>query len=78
MNRKTLYRKVHSLIQLPPADLIRQYRLRKAAELLGTGRNVNETADLVGFSTPSHFSIVFKDFYHQTPSEFITNRVKTA
>ena len=76
MNRKTLYRKVHSLIQLSPADLVRQYRLRKAAELLGVGHNVAETADLVGFSTPSHFSIVFKDFYHQTPSEFMASRAR--
>eukprot|EP01031_Cornospumella_fuschlensis_P019724 gene19724-24170_t len=37
MNRKTLYRKVHSLIQLAPAELIRQFRLRKAAELLRSG-----------------------------------------
>ncbi|MBO0935755.1 response regulator [Fibrella sp. HMF5335] len=76
MTRKTLYRKVQTLIQLPPADLIRQYRLRKATDLLRAGRSVSETADLVGFSTPSHFSLVFKEFYQQTPSEFMTNRAK--
>ncbi|QMW06878.1 response regulator [Spirosoma foliorum] len=76
MNRKTLYRKIQSLIQLSPADLIRQYRLRKAAELLGSGNNVAETADLVGFNSPSHFTIVFKDFYQQTPTEYIASRVK--
>lgn len=74
MNRKTLYRKVQSLIQLPPADLIRQYRLRKAAELLRSGRNVSETADLTGFSTPSHFATVFREAYQQTPTEFMANR----
>jgi signal transduction histidine kinase/ligand-binding sensor domain-containing protein/CheY-like chemotaxis protein/AraC-like DNA-binding protein len=73
MNRKTLYRKVQSIIQLPPADLIRQYRLRKAIELLRAGHNVSETADLVGFNTPSHFTLVFKEFYQQTPSEFIAS-----
>ncbi|WP_461115163.1 hybrid sensor histidine kinase/response regulator transcription factor [Spirosoma jeollabukense] len=78
MNRKTLYRKVQSLIQLAPADLIRQYRLRKAAELLKAGHNVAETADLVGFSTPSHFTIVFKETYQQTPTEFMANRLKNA
>ncbi len=71
MSRKTLYRKVQSVIQLPPADLIRQYRLRRAAELLRAGHTVTETADLVGFSTPSHFSLVFREFYKQTPSEFV-------
>lgn len=78
MNRKTLYRKVHSLIQLPPADLIRQYRLRKAADLLRAGHTVAETADLVGFNTPSHFSIVFKEFYQKTPTEFMASREKNS
>ena len=78
MNRKTLYRKIHSLIQLSPADLIRQYRLRKAADLLRAGNNVSETADRVGFNTPSHFAFVFKEFYHQTPSEFMHNQAKNS
>ncbi|MDB5243600.1 MAG: hypothetical protein JWP57_4225 [Spirosoma sp.] len=78
MSRKTLYRKVQSLIQLAPADLIRQYRLRRAADLMGAGHNVAETADRVGFSTPSHFAIVFKEFYGQTPTEFISSRPKNA
>ena len=75
MSRKTLYRKVQSLIQLPPADLIRQYRLRRAADLLGYGRTVAETADLVGFNTPSHFSSVFREFYQKTPTKFVASRV---
>ena len=78
MNRKALYRKVQSLIQLTPTDLIRQYRLHKAAELLRAGNNVAETADMVGFSTPSYFSVVFKEFYQQTPSEFIASWSKIA
>ncbi len=75
MNRKTLYRKVQNLIQLPPADLIRQYRLQKAAELLRSGHNVSETADLTGFSTASHLAALFRDCYGQTPTEFMANRV---
>lgn len=76
MSRKTLYRKVHSLTQLAPNELIRQYRLRKAADLLRSGHNVTETAYLVGLKTPSHFTLVFKEFYHQTPTEFIANNGK--
>ncbi len=74
MTRKTLYRKVNSLIQLPPTDLIRQYRLRRAADLLRAGHTVAETADLVGFGTPSHFSVVFREFYGQTPTEFVASK----
>ncbi len=76
MNRKTLYRKVQSLIQLAPADLIRQYRLRKAAELLKAGHNVAETADKAGFNTPSHFTAVFRELYQQTPTEFVARLAK--
>ncbi|GAB3940821.1 hybrid sensor histidine kinase/response regulator transcription factor [Spirosoma harenae] len=70
MSRKTLYRKIHSLVQLAPNELIRQYRLRKAADLLRTGHTASQTAYLVGFKTPSYFTIVFKEFYHKTPTEF--------
>ncbi|MFD2571468.1 two-component regulator propeller domain-containing protein [Spirosoma soli] len=71
MSRKTLYRKIHSLIQLSPNELIRQYRLRKAADLLRAGYNVSQTAYLVGFKTPAYFTIVFKEFYQKTPTEYI-------
>jgi signal transduction histidine kinase/ligand-binding sensor domain-containing protein/DNA-binding response OmpR family regulator len=74
INRKKLLRKVNSLLHLPPTDLIRQYRLRKAADLLRAGRNVSETADLVGFKTPSHFTNAFKEFYGKTPTQFINNK----
>jgi signal transduction histidine kinase/DNA-binding response OmpR family regulator/streptogramin lyase len=76
MSRKTLYRKVQSLTQLAPNELIRQYRLRKAADLLRSGHTMAETADLIGFKTPSHFTIVFKEFYQKTPTEFVANSVK--
>ncbi|GAB4043699.1 hybrid sensor histidine kinase/response regulator transcription factor [Spirosoma jeollabukense] len=72
MSRKTLYRKIHSLVQLAPNELIRQYRLRKAADLLRSGHTPSQTAYLVGFKTPSYFTIVFKEFYHKTPTEFST------
>ena len=70
MSRKTLYRKIHNLVHLAPNELIRQYRLRKAADLLRTGHNASQTAYLVGFKTPSYFTIVFKEFYQKTPTEF--------
>ncbi|CAN5361114.1 two-component regulator propeller domain-containing protein [soil metagenome] len=70
MSRKTLYRKIHSVIQLKPNELIRHYRLRKAADLLRAGHSPSQTAYLTGFKTPSYFTTVFKEFYHKTPTEF--------
>ena len=71
MTRKTLYRKIHSLTQLAPNELMRQYRLRKAADLLRTGHNPAETAYLIGFKNQSHFAKAFRDFYGRTPTNFM-------
>ena len=71
VSRKTLYLKVQALTQLSPNELIRQYRLRKSIDLLKAGHNASETAYMVGFESPSYFSKVFKDFYHQTPTEYL-------
>jgi AraC-like DNA-binding protein len=78
INRKTLYRQLKHRIQRSPTELIRQFRLQKVVKLLGAGYTVTETAYLVGFNTPSHFTTVFKEFYQQTPTEFIASRVKNA
>lgn len=71
MSRKTLYLKVHSLTQLSPTELIRQYRLRKSVDLLRKGHNASETAYMVGFESPSYFTKVFREFYQQTPTDYI-------
>jgi DNA-binding response OmpR family regulator/anti-sigma regulatory factor (Ser/Thr protein kinase) len=71
MSRRTLYRKLASLINLPASDMIQQYRLKRAAELLSKGHPVSQTAYQVGFESPQYFAKIFKAFYHITPSEFI-------
>ncbi|MGA0555854.1 response regulator [Larkinella sp. VNQ87] len=70
MSRKALYLKVHNLTNLSPVELIRQYRLRKAIDLLRLGHSAAETAYLVGFESPSYFTKVFREFYKQTPSAY--------
>ncbi|HLL95918.1 MAG TPA: ATP-binding protein, partial [Spirosoma sp.] len=70
MSSKTFYRKLHSVIHLKPHELIRHYRLRKAADLLRAGHSPSQTAYLTGFKTPSYFAAVFKEFYQKTPTEF--------
>ena len=69
-SRMHLNRKVKTLTGFTPVELIRVVRLNRAAELLTTGVSVSEVADRVGFDTPAYFSKVFKDYHHQTPSEF--------
>ena len=77
VNRKTLYRKVIQLTYLSPAGLIRQYRLRKAIELLQAGHSITATARQTGFATASHFAAVFKKNFGQTPSRFMADQRKS-
>ncbi len=71
MSRKSLNQKVQNLTNLSPIELIRQYRLRKAIDLLRLGHNASETAYMVGFESPSYFTRVFRKFYQQTPTDYV-------
>lgn len=75
MSLRTLTRKLHSLIGVSPARLIRTYRLRRGSELLQAGHLVSETAYLVGFEHPTNFATAFKEVYQLTPTEFVTATV---
>ena len=53
-------------------DYLRQVRLNMAKSLLDDGQmNVSETAFAVGYSSPSHFSKSFKDYYGTSPSAYL-------
>lgn len=70
MSRSQLHRKLTALIDQPPVEFIRNFRLRRAKEMLeaGTG-NVSEICFEVGFSSPAYFSKAFKDAFGMSPSE---------
>jgi AraC-like DNA-binding protein len=70
VSKSTLNRKLSSVIGLSANELIRQYRLKRAAIFLMLGKNVSETAYLSGFDTPSYFTQCFKEFYKVTPKEY--------
>ncbi|AUD03686.1 response regulator [Spirosoma pollinicola] len=76
MSVRTLTRKLHSLVGVSPARLIRTYRLRRACDLLKIGHPVSETAYLVGFEHPTNFATAFKEVYQQTPTEFVAADLK--
>ena len=71
MSRRTLHRKLTAVANLTINDFIRQHRLKRGATILHEGRNVSETAYLVGYESPAHFSTVFKEFFGKTPSEYM-------
>lgn len=77
MSRTVLYKKVQMLTNFSVADLIKEIRLKKAAELLrGRSYNISEVAYMVGFNDRKHFSREFKKHHGSTPSEFV-KEVKT-
>ena len=71
MSRQALNKKLQSLTNQSPVELIRQHRLRKAVDLLRLGHNASETAYRVGFESPSYFTRVFREYYQQTPTDFV-------
>ena len=70
MSRRTLHRKMTALLGLGPSEYIRQYRLKRGAQLLREGNTVAEVAFRVGYESQTHFSAVFKEFYQIPPSEY--------
>ncbi len=70
MSRTSLHTKLKTLTGLPAGDIIRNYRLKRAAQFLKEGFNSSETAYKTGFESPAYFSKCFKDFYRLTPLEF--------
>ncbi|PIE68619.1 MAG: hypothetical protein CSA21_06405 [Deltaproteobacteria bacterium] len=60
-------------------DYIRQQRMKKALEMIETGRySILKTALFVGYSNPGHFSTAFKKFYGQLPSYYLPRLNKTS
>jgi signal transduction histidine kinase/DNA-binding response OmpR family regulator len=73
VSRTQLHRKVTALTGQSPGDILREYRLNRAADLLRQNAgNVSEIAYRVGFENLSYFSKVFKNKYKATPSDFVT------
>jgi len=71
ISRTKLYYKIKGLTGETPSNFFRTYKLNRAAELLKSGKyTIAEIADKTGFSTQSHFSVVFKKQFGVSPSEY--------
>lgn len=72
MSRPTLYRKIKSISDLGPNELINITRLKKAAELLAEGTHkIYEVADLAGFGSQTNFGRSFFRQFGMTPSDYV-------
>ena len=71
MSNSALYRKMTSLFEKTPVELIRYYRLNKAATLIKSKQaNVSEAAFQCGFNDLSYFSSSFKKQFGVLPSQY--------
>ena len=72
ISRIHLNRKLKAEGAPSPSNLLKAARMKHAAKLLlESDLPINEIALQCGFSTASYFSTAFKDFYQQTPSEYV-------
>jgi len=71
MSQRSLRRKVRALMELPPVQLIAQYRLKKAEMLLkDPDVHVTDIAFMVGFGDLSQFYRLFKKKHGINPSQY--------
>jgi len=70
LSRVQLHRKIKALIDQTTGDLIRSFRLTRAAELIKKkSATVAEIAYDVGFNSPSYFTQCFKLYFGKSPTE---------
>jgi len=77
MSKASLYKKVKTITSLTPHGLIKQYRLKKAADLLrNSTMSVSEVIYETGFNSRSYFYKSFNEMFHCHPKD--VERVKSS
>jgi len=70
LSRSTLHRKLIKLTGKSPSDLIKEKRLIRARKMLENDvATASEIAYKVGFSSPSYFNKVFKNYFQLSPGD---------
>ena len=70
ISRAQLYRRLHSLTGKPASQMIKEYRLEKAFELVQRQvATISEIAYQVGFSSPSYFNTCFSEYFGYPPGK---------
>ncbi|MBP1677520.1 MAG: histidine kinase [Bacteroidetes bacterium] len=71
LSRSNFFHKLKSLTGLSPIAYIKEFRMRKAAELIRENQyNMSEIAYMVGFSDPHYFSKSFKAYWGMNSTEY--------
>ncbi|MDP4239475.1 MAG: substrate-binding domain-containing protein [Bacteroidota bacterium] len=76
LSRVQLYRKIKSLTNYAPNELVRIIRLKASEQLLlKTEKSISEIAYETGFSSPSYFTKCFKEYFNESPTDYV-KRIK--
>ncbi|MEG2598705.1 MAG: two-component regulator propeller domain-containing protein [Muribaculaceae bacterium] len=71
ISRSSLLRKIKILFNLSPVHFIRLIRLKKATELIASGKyKIGEIGYMVGINAPSYFSKLFLQQFGISPKDF--------
>ena len=75
LSRVQLYRKIKALTNYTPIELLRILRLKRAASLLAsTEKSISEITYEVGFTSPSYFTKCYKEYFGESPSDFLKRK----
>lgn len=71
ISRTGAQQKLRAIIGESVVEFIRRIRIEKAAELLKTGKyTIAEISTMVGYNTPSYFTVSFKKHFNCLPTEY--------
>ena len=75
LSRVQLNRKIKALTNYSPNDLVRIARLKKDASLLASSeKTISEITYEVGFTSPSYFTKCYKEYFGESPTDFLKRR----
>ncbi|WP_447640371.1 MULTISPECIES: response regulator [Chitinophagaceae] len=78
MSKASLYRKINSISDLSPNEMINLSRLKRAVELFGQKeRSLTEVAYEVGYNSVTQLGRNFQKHFHTTPKEFIKKNLQS-
>lgn len=72
MSHSTLYKKMKALTGMTAIGFVKDFRLKRAAQLLTREElSITEIAYMVGYTERRHFSLDFKKMFNSTPKEYV-------
>ncbi|MES2732277.1 MAG: two-component regulator propeller domain-containing protein [Bacteroidota bacterium] len=71
MSRMHLHRKLHAIVGKTASEFIREVRMKRSGQLLGSGsKRISEVMYEVGIASNTHFNKYFREMYGVSPKEY--------